>query len=185
MDKKITGLMATLLLAVFAIGLSGNNSEGIVTPMEIVPETTVLEPINYGSNVCVSVNDEFVGCQHNVITTNGLNYVKDCIGNGGTNDINTLALGNTTAPVVGETALAGLWASCGLTKAEATYNTNGDGNWSQAYTWTSTCDNVVVNTTALYKLNTVEGMFAGGALSAPTTLQTNDKLQINYTTWVS
>ena len=183
MDKRIMGTFAVLFLAVFAIGLSGNDSEGIVTPMEIVSEGAS-QPIEYGSNIVVTLNDEIVDITETTVTTNGLNYVKLSLGTGVAQDINTLALGNTTAPTAGQTALPGLWASCGLTKAEGAYNTNGDGNWSQAYTWTSTCDNVVVNTTALYKASTVQGMFAGTTFTA-TTLQVDDSLKVNYTTWCS
>ena len=181
MDKKIMiGMFSVLVLAMFVVGFNIGN----------VGDNLVGDGLNYHSSVCPSLkragSDEWVSfdCEENTVTNNGLNYVKDCIGNGGTNDINTLALGKTTAPAVGETALAGLWATCGLTKAVATYNSNGDGNWSQAYTWTSSCDDSVVNTTALYKAATVEGMFAGTTFTA-TTLQTDDSLKVNYTVWVS
>ena len=172
MEKKyIVGSFSVLVLAMFVVGLNigsvGNNLVG--------------DGLNYGSNVCVYKNDELVGCQENVVTTAGLNIVEAALGEGTVNEIDELALGNTTAPAVGETALAGLWATCGLSKAVGAYNTNGDGNWSQAYTWTSTCDNVVVNTTALY--GTVN-MFAGTTFTA-TTLQTDDSLKVNYTLWVS
>ena len=173
MDKKIIGIgaMVMLVFAVFTVSLIDNNGN-----------TLVGDSIKYGSDVCVYKNNELIGCQHNVVTTAGLNYVKNSLGEGGANEVSNIALGNTTAPAVGETALAGLYASCGLTQAAGTYNSNGDGNWSQAHTFTSTCDGIVVNTTALYKSGA--NMFAGTTFTA-TTLQTDDSLKINYTTWCS
>ena len=181
MDKKyIVGTFSVLVLAMFVVGMNIGS----------VGTSEASDSLEYGSLVCPSVmragSDEWIDydCVENTVTTNGKNYVKTSMGEGTVNKIDVLALGNTTAPAAGETAIPGLWASCGLTKATAAYNTNGDGNWSQAYTWTSSCDGAVVNTTALYKDATVEGMFAGTTFTA-TTLQDQDQLKVNYTLWVS
>ena len=172
MEKKyIVGMFSVLVLTMFVVGLNIGS----------VGDNVVGDGLDYGSNVCVYKNDELIGCQENIVTTAGLNYARGALSGTATN-ISELALGNTTAPAVGETALAGVYTTHGLAKVAGAYNANGNGNWSIAYTWTATAGPTDVNTTALYK--TGGDMFAGTTF-AKTTLQVDDQLKCNYTLWVS
>jgi len=176
MEKKyMIATFSVLVLAMFVVGLNIGN----------VGDSEVGDSLDYGSNVCAfaKLSGEWVdlGCQENTVVENGLDAVKLALGTGSVEKVSKLALGNETAPALADTALAGLWSTNGLTMAEAAYNTNGVGNWSQAYTWTATGDNLVVNTTALY-LTDGTTLFAGTSFTT-TTLQTDDQLKVNYTTW--
>ena len=176
MEKKyLVGTFAVLVMAVIVFGIGG-----IINTLP-VPEG-VGQGIKYNSNVCVYKNEELIGCQHNVITNGGLDMVKTSLGEGTSNVITDLALGNEQAPAAGDSALPGLYEDSGLTKASGAYNSNGVGNWSVAHTWTSTGDNKVVNTTGLYKDG--GNLFAGTSF-ASTTLQTDDQIKVNYTIWVT
>ena len=175
MEKKY--LIATLIvfvMAIFVVGLNIDNNEAI-------PEG-VGDGLDYGSNVRVYLNDELVDSTENTVTTAGLNNVLSALAYGQSTLITNLTVGNTTAPAAGETALAGIYTTHGLAGETGTVNSNGDGNWSVAYTWTCTSGAVTVNTTALY--NVTNAMFAGTTFTA-TTLQTDDQLKVNYTLWVS
>jgi len=176
MEKKyLMATFAVFVMAAFVIGVNINNSS---------PVATAHEEVGITGFPCIYLNDVLIECKENTVMTNGLNYVKTSLGVGTVNNIKDLALGNTTAPVVGDTALPGIYTTNGLGKAVGTYNTNGDGNWSIAYTWTSLGDGIIVNTTGLYKTADAAGLFAGTSYKA-TTLQTDDQLKVNYTLSVS
>lgn len=183
MDKKYMGLIG---LCLSILCLSVYIGFGRVT-QPTSTENDILGHVEYHSSVCASVfpkdgGEIFLGCKENTLTNTGKNYIKTSMGLGTVNNVTQLVLGNTTAPAAASTVLASNYTGCGLAPANGAYNTNGDGNWSIAYTWTSLCDANVVNTTALYK--TSAEIFAGTSFSA-TTLYTDDQLKVNYTVWVS
>ena len=173
MEKKyMVGMFSVLVLAMFVVGLNIGNTR----------DNGVGDGINYGSNVCVYKNDELIGCQHNTVTTQGLNMVKSALGQGTIQLIANLTVGNTTAPAAGDTALPGAYVNHGLEGTTGTYNSNGNGNWSIAHTWTCSAGPTVVNTTGL--CNATNGLFAGTSFTA-TTLQTDDQIKVNYTIFVT
>lgn len=128
---------------------------------------------------------------HNLLTNAGrqiiINYLNGLTAQ--TSNVSLIALGNSTAPVVGDTLLAGDLSTtgCGLYNATAVVNqlnaTARDISWQ----WTNGCTNQVVNTTAIFN-NTAGGNttvgghieFAGATLTS-STLQNTDKIQVNYT----
>jgi hypothetical protein len=156
-----------------------------VAPAFLNPAITTQEDnsiVKYTGRACIYKNGELIECKHNTVTNQGKDYIKLALGTGVNESIFTLALGNSTVPAAASTALGSEWVSCGLDKKNGTYLSNGasNGNWSTYYTWTSTCDNAVINTTGLYKVNTASGLFAGLSFTS-TTLQTNDQVMVNYT----
>lgn len=123
---------------------------------------------------------------HNILTDAGKNWLRDLIGNwaGGTTAMKYIAVGNGTAPASGSTTLNAEITDCGLARASATYTSIGTGNWSQGYLWTSSCNNEVVNTTALFNASSTGTMFMGDSFTS-VTLQNTHQLNITITQWVS
>ena len=162
-------MLFVLLVVVFFVGISYSPSTS----------TQVSDGLVYHGTACILKNGVLQGsCTHNIVVDGGRTMVQQSLGLGVNNTINQLAIGNSSAPSASDVALASEWSSCGLSKAVATYSSNGVGSWNMVYTWTSACDNVFVNTTALYKNG--GALFAGLGVT-PTTFQTNDKVTINYT----
>ena len=121
----------------------------------------------------------------NLITTAGLNHIKFMTGAGvASGAVDYIALANGTSPVIGSTTLDAEWASCGLSRSQATYYSNGDGNWTMAVTFTATADGCQVNTTGIFNATSGGTMFAGDTYSSTDTLNTNYQLQQNWTFWV-
>jgi hypothetical protein len=177
--KFVYGIVSFMCLAlVFSVLYSINSIKN-----DSQSEMNMQDNIKYSSNVCMSINGKEVQCTHNIITSNGKNYFKTSMGKGTNNTINILVLGNASVPLAASTNLAGAIIECGLANATATYIQDGvtAGVWSEYYTWTSTCNDTIVNTTALYSSPGSFGMLFGGAGFASTTLQENDKLTMNYT----
>jgi len=182
MNKAI--LLASVLIAsLAAMAMMTSINTGI----------SIREPMHSGSSVCAQITradgtTEDLGCRENVWTNTGKNWTRDCIGQFicGATAFKYLALGNTTAPAAASTTLAGEIADCGLARASGTYITEGAsvGNWTIYYTWTSTCNNEVVNTTAVFNATSAGTMLAGTTITSAT-LQSSDQLQVNYTKWVA
>jgi len=187
MNKIISlGTLAICLLLVLPIvnllqknnPMSGNSASldwtGIVCP-EVIRVDGTLERLE---------------CSHNAITTEGKNHIKVALGDNqvGATAFKYQAVGNGTATAVGDTVLNSEIADCGLARAAGTYVSHGDGNWSQTYQWTSTCNNLVVNTTGLFNhtaAGAADTILADADFSASVTLQSGDKLNVTYITWVS
>ena len=171
MDKKIIfGLLGVLLVSVvLTIPLLRNNFG-------------INDGVHYKATVCVYKNDELISCQYNLLTNGGKDMIRDALQGTSTN-INQISLGNGAAPTASSTSLPSEYTDCGLAKATAsTQNLANNGNWSVYYTFTSTCDSKVVNTTGLYKNG--GNLFAGTSFTS-TTLQTDDQIKINWTISVS
>jgi len=183
MNKAI--LLASVLIASLAAMMA------IMTSINTI--VSIKEPMYSGSSVCARILRasgivEDLGCNENTWTNSGKNWTRDCIGQGvcGATAFKYLALGNTSAPSATSTTLAGEIADCGLARASGTYvtETASVGNWTIYYTWTSTCNNEVVNTTAVFNATSGGIMLAGTTITSAT-LQSSDQLQVNYTKWVS
>lgn len=150
------------------------------------------DSLNYHADVCVYKNGILHECNHNVLYNNGKNMTRDMLGYGGTlaGNVSTISLCNaSTGSACGTPVAAGSEAytaydSCGLNAATGSYAvlTAYDGNWTITKTFTSTCDNRLVNVTRL--TNASGSIFAGNTFSL-VTLQTNDQLTVNWTIMIS
>ena len=152
--------------------------------------SVVSEKIKYKGFVCAEVKRgnssewELVGCNHNLITNTGKDMVMAMLVYGGQSNVTYIAVANNTVPQsASDTSLQGEWTTCGLERQPANEVTINDiGNWSIAYTWTVTCDNVIVNATGLY--NSTGGLFAETTLPQ-TYLYNTDQLKVTWTLIVS
>lgn len=142
----------------------------------------------------------------NVITNNGLNWVRDKLGQGISPVVpaDYMALSNDSAdPAATDTNLSvgqddfgngGEFTAGGLARAQGAYTTGdvGDGNWTISYKWTATSDYSVwkfgvFNGSALFVSATDLGdiMFSEGNFTANVSMQVNDELTVNVTYIVS
>lgn len=182
MNKRNYLFFAIPLLLAFVFAFSVVNFN---TPIEDNPLS-----IKYNSNVCVYKNNELLGeCYSNLVTTAGLNAIKDGLGQGSLPAAyDYVALCNATAgctdPAAGDTALDNEYAAGGLSRAQGTYSSNGNGNWTISKTFTATADSLVTNMTGLFNASSSGTMLAENNFTS-VTLQTNDQLTINWTIWVS
>lgn len=124
-------------------------------------------------------------CGENTYTNAGKNATRDYLwGTAGAN-FDYLALGNKTATSSTSTTLDGEYAGGGLQRAQGTiYNLAQAGNVTVSKTFTSTANNLLVNTTALFNATSGGTLFAGFSFTSAT-LQTGDKIIINATIWSS
>lgn len=134
-----------------------------------------------------------LGCYHNVLANNGKNLTTSQLFSkpssaSATDVVNTIQLGNTSAPAAASATHPGVIAECGLVEyaSLAWINvgtaTDGNGNVSANYKWTSTCNGVVVNTTGL--LSNTDKYFAGNTFT-DVTLQANDQLNVTWYVWIT
>lgn len=140
------------------------------------------------SSVCIYKNNELIApCTHNTMTNAGLNWTRDLIGaQAASGNMSIIAVGNgTTAESV--ESLNSEITDCGLTRAVASYSVNqtASGSWFVSKEFTSSCNNEVVNTTALFNATSGGTMFAGKNFDASVTLQNGDKLNVTWKIWVS
>lgn len=197
MRKKIIPIpMIAILGMVFLVGI-GISSTGS-TP-EIQDNFFMGDGLTKGEMICPTIirangDIEEYPCTHNVFTNDGKNWIRNCLGQadcGGATAtaFDYMAVGNGSAPGAGSSTLDDEITVCGFyngaNRYQGTYNTVGTGNWSLTYIWTSTCNDQVVNTTALFNATTSGIMLAAGTLSSEVTLQNNDQLNVTYTTWMS
>ena len=167
---------ALVLMAVFALSPTAQDKV-----------YQLLEAPRYHAMVHVTVDRPGVGTiytyqGHNVLTNNGKNFIEQELGDSAsatTEVANALALGNGSTPTATSTSLDSEITDCGLAKATGTYADDGTGQWNITKTYTSTCDNEVVNTTALYTSST-STMFAGDAFSSSVTLQSGDQITVTW-----
>lgn len=182
MDKK-NYVIPFALLGIFSLVLL---SGVLYTPSE----QEITEGIKYNSDVCVYKNNVLVEpCDHNVVTTAGLNAIKDYIGQGsGGAAFDYIALCNATAGCTAEdaadTTLDNEYAAGGLSRAQGAYTSNGDGNWTYSKTFTATADNLLTNSTGIFNASSTGTMLAEKTFTL-VTLQTNDQVTINWTTWAT
>ena len=164
-------------------------------PVSSVTEiSSVSSGVNYNAMVCVYKNGQEIDCHHNLLLNAGKNMTRDALTNGlaAGGVPKWIALGNgtaTQAPTDNVLATE-IGTECGLNRASGTINFdtvyNNIGNWSVTKTFTSSCNNAIVNTTALYNA-TVSGAnntFAETTFTS-TTLQANDQINITWFIFVS
>ncbi|MHA1971480.1 MAG: hypothetical protein ACTSW1_00725 [Candidatus Hodarchaeales archaeon] len=134
---------------------------------------------------------EDLGCGHNTYMNVGKNVTSSQLFSkptaaSATNIVDTIVLGNgSSAENAALTSHPGKITDCGLTEASVTWSMvpGSDGNVTASHEWTSTCDNVVVNTTGLETHAGDDKYFAGKDFTASTTLQANDKLNVTWYVW--
>lgn len=182
--EKIT----TTILA-FSIGIVLALSFVYVTDFQSTSGSSQSSSLNYKGYVCVYKNGELVECNHNILFNNGRNMTRDILGNGGLGvPIQNISLCNATAgcdtPVAAASEAFTAYVGCGLGSLTGTYSAlnNAPGNWSLVKTFTSSCDNVIMNSTRL--TNSTGGIFAGNTFSL-VTLQTNDQITVNWTLMIT
>jgi len=130
---------------------------------------------------------------HNLITTEGIDWVADRLGNANTNNAaNYIGLSSdTTDPAVGDLQTG--WNSieyttAGLSRAQGTYaHTASTSTYTVAKTFTCTSDSQTVAKAALLSDTHATGgkMFAEYEFTAATTLNTNDTLTVTWTITLS
>lgn len=175
-NKKILALLAIIGIVGLGAGLMSIGSIGTQAAVE--------EGARIRGWVTVYKNGELVYEGPNVLTNVGANLIRSYLTGDAGPAISLIAVGNGSAPVAGSTSLDNEIPDCGLSNATGTLATQGTGNWSYMYTWTSSCDNEVVNTSAMF--NGTGGTMAwGDAFSQATTLASSDTLQVTWNVSVS
>jgi len=197
MNKKIVVIsMITLLALGFALGNS-MTSTSIDDSVSAVYHTSVCKQV-----IRANGEVEDLGCNHNLLPMSGRALLQQILG--GINTAATSALnmtianctgGGATQPNVTDTKLCGKGSSameyntgqCGMGPVVATYynftgNVAGLPGWNITNTFTSTCNDVIVNATALY--NTTTQLFAENTFTT-VTLQNGDQLNVTWGIWVT
>ncbi len=185
MNKKIF-LVTTLVMtiAIIAIALIGILS--VSNPVI----TTSTSGIGYKSDVYVYKNNELIDCSHNMLYDTGKDLIKTQLGNAAsaTGEADQINLCNATGgaaktgcgiPTSTGSETYNEFANCGMGKQTGTYSSMETGNWSIWYTFTSTCDNILVNATRLNQ--TTGGLGFAGNNFTLVTLMSGDSLTINWT----
>lgn len=191
MNKKILALLVMALVVGSAFGsyvttIPFSNAETVSPTFEKQPDWKV----NYDVETThLDGNGNILSYEktHNVLTDAGKNWIKECIGNFGcgATAMKYIAVGNGTAPASASTTLNGEITTCGMGRASGTYASIGTGNWSITYLWTdSGCNNLGVNSTALFNASSSGTMFMGDTFTL-VTLQDTHQLNITITQWVS
>jgi hypothetical protein len=184
------------LIPVFLLAVVFASFSVITQPAYVSSTDSSSDDIHYRGSVCTSItkaDGTYIdnGCNHNLLYTNGKNMIQYLIaGDANSGLVKGLIMCNASAgcgvPVAANTEPFTAFDGCGLQNVSAaTYASNGNaagGNWSIYTTFTSTCDNVLTNSTRL--TNASYSYFAGNTFSL-VTLQTNDQLTVNWTISVS
>jgi hypothetical protein len=188
-------IIASLIVVIGLVGVGGflfGQNIGIR-----ISGNSVGLPTSHSGIACIQVTradgtkEESI-CNHNQFPMSGRNMTRDYLGAGASlSAINVVAAGNvTTSQAATENWLNGEYAACGLTKAAGTGPTgvsgaDANGNWSITKTFTSTCDSVVVNGTALMNGTGAGNYTFAMANFTSATLQTNDQINITWFVWVT
>lgn len=181
-SKETYGIGILTVLLIGAISMLASNS------MTYSGSPVSLE---YTGMVCQKVTRadglvEDFGCNHNVLTNNGKNMIIYQLfqNASGSNNISSMVLGNGTQPAVGDATHPNKIAECGLTEYATLdwQNATGNGNVTANHQWTSTCDNILVNTTGL---ETAGNTYFAGNNFTSVTLQTSDQLTVTWYVWVT
>ncbi len=126
--------------------------------------------------------------KHNLLVTNGKNYIQTQIGNGNavaSNSTKYISLSNdATSPDAAWTVIPTEIASNGLTRATATYLANGTGAWNYTYTWTATGAQSAQLTGLNYAPANDGNLFAALQFTA-VSLVANDQLRVIWSISVS
>ena len=178
--NKIIFALSLMALAFFALSL---------TQVKTFNESND-SGLTYHAVVNIYKNGELIYQGHNTVVNGGKNLVKTELAGqeAGITDIRRLAIGNTTTPAqdVSDTALGQEIVGCGLTNTTGLYvnQPTANGQWNVTNTFQSTCNGVVVNSTALYN-NTVGGTLFAETTFTSTTLNVNDQINVTWGIYLS
>jgi hypothetical protein len=179
--RELVKNLLPVLIAVAALIVLANMSA-------TSPVTNSGEGISYHAYVCVYKNSQLIECGHNLFTNLGKNMTRDLLGQGIGAKITYVGLANYTGSGMqaSDTSLTGEWGTCGLGRQEGTYSTTGTspGNWTIEKTFTSTCNNAIVNATGLFNSSTGSTLFAEDTFTS-TTLQNGDSITVRWYIWVT
>jgi hypothetical protein len=157
-------------------------------------ETASVETGNSGAEINFKIKEGFFGefcavgkpCielpyKENTITNVGFNHLELLMGVGANSPVKALALGNGTAPAIGDTSLNSEQTICGLTRVNGTYYDLGTGLWEINTTFTYTCSSALkVNTTANFNWTTTGAMYSGGTISDVNFATNGDQLKLRH-----
>lgn len=159
----------------------------VVAGTGFMPNVGLEENVESGINVNVYKNGELIAQEHNVLME-GEEAIESQIKQATDNyKWDYLALGNGAAPQTGDGTLDSEISTCGLSAEQASVTDEGDGSWKLSNTWTATCDDMDVNTTAQYSngADTSIDYFSGTDFGRTITMYTDDQLTVEFTNTVS
>lgn len=172
---------------VFLLGILGGNFIG--TPTDNGQIDNSFSRVSYA---CVWKNDEFLGCNHNVVTTEGLDYIEDQISDtpSATLIAKYLAVSNDSSYTASSAHAESDWNAVeetadGLNRTAGTYGNIGTGNWWVNYTWTATGTTTNIKNAAILTNGTDGTLLAEAALSSTVNLENGDTLKIAWNNTVS
>jgi len=186
MNKKIVSIALVFTVVAISAITTGYFSS-------TVSSGPVGEDFGYVGIACTQViradgNVEDLGCQHNLITTIGKEYIKAALNStaGMWNFTNLTLGGNTSAMAVGDTDLANIFSgSTNLTLGSAAYAYISAGNSSLSREWTANAT-AIVNSTGIYNTsNAAAKLFAEAYFGSSTTLLSGDKINVTYYWWIA
>jgi hypothetical protein len=201
----MTLAIVAIVGSIFASSFLSSNASVTPANMNIYTSEVCAWTKAEGSDEWVPVANSNDGCMgHNMVTYMGLNWtIRKISGiSAATGTANVLALGNSsniaadaaTTTFLNTTTENQAISSCGLAPVTASgvnltdLSTATSSNYSVTWVWVSSCNNIIVNTTALYN-NTANGtsttMFAGKNFSSPVTLQSGDQLNVTWYVWAN
>lgn len=187
-SSKVAGLSALMVFsfAAVATGGLGDITQNIGLDNQPVAEASqnekLTDNIESGYNIVAYKNGEKVTKTHNVLME-GEEAVEQAIGQGAGNTYDTIAVGNGNAPTDTSNVLDSEYSSCGLSPQTSTqYEDNGGGAWNYTVTYDVSCDDIVVNTTAIKSTtaSTDYDYFAGADLGRDINAYSGDSITIEW-----
>lgn len=186
--KKKYWITTPILGVVFVLGIlvGGINLNG--TPAAIT------EDVGWKSEVCWWKNNELVGCNHNLITNEGRDWIKNqtTMNPVTTSKVNAVAVTNETGYVPTATHNIADWEAIeesanGLNRTNGSIATSNKnvGNWWVNFTWTATGTTTNIHTAALATAQSGGVLIAESALSSNVSLESGDTLKTAWNISVS
>jgi hypothetical protein len=122
-----------------------------------------------------------------VLTTIGANWIEDQLGDSpSTSPADYISLStSSSSPAAGWTQIVSEIASGGLSRAQGSYTSTGDGQWTIDYQWTASATHTDVQLTGLQYGASGDGNLLAADTFTPVTLNNGDKLTVTWTITVS
>jgi len=185
-NSKFPLSMAFIALIGLSVGATGGLiTENIGLNNQITTEAghqaQLTDNVDTGYNIKVYHNGEFATTTHNKLME-GENAIKESIGQGAGNTYDTIAVGKGNAPGDSSGSLDQEYSNCGLSPATGSYEDTGDGQWNYTVTYDVTCDNIIVNTTAIKSTGASSSYdyFAGADLGRDINPYSGDTITIEW-----
>jgi hypothetical protein len=173
MKYKTATLAAILLLTISVLAL-GSNFNSTSDHHYMIGKPCI--------NVERTDGTSWSECVENTFVTEGTNATWERVFFVASNQFDYIAAGNGSDPTSSDTSLNGEMSTCGFSRVQETPVWLGQANVSLEHKWTSTCDNIIVNSTGIFN-NSAGGTLLAATSFADQTLNNNDNLTINYTMW--